>query len=466
MQIPIISGIFADASPEFRTSYPVNLVPIPKEQGISSGYLKPADGIVQDGEGPSLGRGGIEWNGACYRVMGTSFVRVSEDGSIVTLGDVGPGGPVTMTYSFDLLAIASGGRLFYWDGGNLTQVTDPDLGEVLDVIWVDGYFMTTDGENLVVTELNDPTAVDPLKYGSSEVDPDPIKAVLKLRNEVYAVNRYTVEVFSNVGGSGFPFQRISGAQVTRGAVGTHAATVFQESIAFVGGGKHESIGVFAGVGGASAKISTREIDEILSGLSTSEQESLVIEVRRDKSNDTLIIHTPNGALCYDAGATQAIGQPVWYKMNSGANTDDEYRGKFLVWCYNKWLVSDTQSGRVGHLDRAVQSHWGSVVSWEFGTPVIYSGARGGIIHSLEIVGLTGSGELGNTAKISAEYSSDGAVWSQPKYINAGAQGDRNRRIKWTKQGAFRQRRMYRFRGDSTGPIAPATIEAEIEALAW
>lgn len=78
------------------------------------------------------------------------------------------------------------------------------------------------------------------------MDPDPIKAVLKLRNEVYAVNRYTVEVFSNVGGSGFPFQRISGAQVTRGAVGTHAATVFQESIAFVGGGNTKALASLLG----------------------------------------------------------------------------------------------------------------------------------------------------------------------------------------------------------------------------
>lgn len=153
------------------------------------------------------------------------------------------------------------------------------------------------------------------------------------------------------------------------------------------------------MGGASAKISTREIDEILSGLSSSEQEGLVVEVRRDKSNDTLIIHTPNGALCYDAGATQAIGQPVWYKMNSGANTDDEYRGKFLVWCYNRWLVSDTQSGRVGHLDRATQSHWGDVVSWEFGTPVIYNGARGVLSTHLRLLGLLGQGILATRPRL-------------------------------------------------------------------
>jgi hypothetical protein len=71
------------------------------------------------------------------------------------------------------------------------------------VVWVDGYFMTTDGEFLVITELNNPFAVDPLKYGSSEADPDPVKSLLKLRNEVYALNRHTIEVFDNTGRRAF-----------------------------------------------------------------------------------------------------------------------------------------------------------------------------------------------------------------------------------------------------------------------
>ncbi len=87
---------------------------------------------------------------------------------------------------------------------------------------MDGYFLSTDGEFLIVTELNDPTQVNPLKYGSSEADPDPVNAVLKLRNEVYAINRNTIEVFDNAGGDLFPFQRIEGAQIQKGAIGTFA----------------------------------------------------------------------------------------------------------------------------------------------------------------------------------------------------------------------------------------------------
>ena len=169
-------------------------------RSISSEYLRPADGLVLLGAGPGVCRGGINWNGSLYRVMGTKLVRIDPLGVVNEIGDVGPGGPVTLDYSFDLLAINSGDRLYYSNGTTLNQVVDPDLGAVIDFCWIDGYFMTTDGESLVVTELTDPYAVSPFKYASSEADPDPIIALQRLRNEVAALNRYTIEYFDNVGG--------------------------------------------------------------------------------------------------------------------------------------------------------------------------------------------------------------------------------------------------------------------------
>jgi hypothetical protein len=155
-QIPILSGIFTDNGPDFRTSYPVNFVPVPKANGISNGFLRPAEGIVGNGTGPGIDRGGINYNNVCYRVMGSKFVSVASNGAVTILGDVGNDGQyVTLDYSFEYIGIASNNNLFLWDiaTGVLAQNTDPDLGIVLDTVWVDGYWMTTDGEFLVVTEL-------------------------------------------------------------------------------------------------------------------------------------------------------------------------------------------------------------------------------------------------------------------------------------------------------------------------
>lgn len=465
MQVPILSGIYADNSPELRTAYPVNLVPVPKNSGISAEFLRPADGIVSNGTGPGIDRGGINWQGVCYRVMGTKLVTVSASGTVTVLGDVGSGGLVTFDYSFDRLAIASGGRLYYWNG-TLTQVTDPDLGTVLDVVWIDGYFMTTDGEFLIVTELSDPLQVNPLKYGSSEVDPDPVIALLKLRNEVYALNRNTIEVFDNVGGTVFPFARIDGAQIQKGVIGTQGCCVFMEEIAFLGGGRNEAPGIYIGSAAKAQKISTQEIDELLLTYTEAQLAEVKLEATNDKSHQHLYIHLPDRTVVYDAAASQALKQPVWFILTSSVVGFSQYRARNIVWAYDKWLVGDPQSSAVGFLTQATGHHWGQKVRWEFGTLIVYAGGNGAIFNRLELVALTGSVALGSNPQISTSYSVNGLSWSQDRSISVGTIGNTAKRLAWFQQGHMRNWRIQRFRGDSDAHVSFARLEAQIEALAY
>ena len=467
MQIPILSGIFTDNGPDLRTSYPVNMVPVPKNSGISSGFLRPGDGIVANGSGPGVDRGGINWNGVCYRVMGTKLVTVASNGTVTVLGDVG--GPVntlvTMDYSFDRLAIASGGRLYYWNGA-LVQVTDPDLGIVLDVVWVDGYFMTTDGTSLVVTELSDPTQVNPLKYGSSEVDPDPVVALLKLRNEVYALNRNTIEVFDNVGGDFFPFQRIDGAQVQKGVIGTFGCCVFMEQVAFLGSGRNEQPGIYLGANATATKISTQEIDDILMNYTEVQLATVKLEARNDKAHQHLYVHLPDRTLVYDGAASQELQEFVWFTLTTTTVGFAQYRARNLVWAYDKWLVGDPQSSNIGYLVDNIGTHWNQKVRWEFGTLIVYNEGNGALFHELELVALTGRVALGVDPQISTSYSLDGISWSQDRSIAAGTIGNTKKRLAWFQQGSMRNWRIQRFRGDSDSHISFARLEAQIEGLAY
>lgn len=467
MQIPILNGIYTDNGPDLRTSYPVNLMPVPKKSGISNGFLRPADGLVANGTGPGVDRGGINWNGVCYRVMGTKLVTVASNGTVTVLGDVG--GPVntlvTMDYSFDRLAIASGGRLYYWNG-TLTQVTDPDLGVVLDVVWVDGYFMTTDGTSLVVTELTDPTQVNPLKYGSSEVDPDPVVALLKLRNEIYALNRNTIEVFDNVGGDFFPFQRIDGAQIQKGVVGTFACCVYLETVAFLGSGRNEEPGIYLGANATAQKISTQEIDQVLLQFTEAQLAQVKMEARNDKNHQHLYVHLPDRTIVYDAAASEALGEQVWFTLTTSTVGFSQYRARNLVWAYDKWLVGDPQSSTIGYMVDTTGEHWGQIVRWEFGTIIAYNEGNGAIFHELELVALTGRVALGKDPIISTSYSVDGQSWSQDRPIRVGTTGNTRKRLAWFQQGHMRNWRIQRFRGDTQAHLSFARLEAQIEGLAY
>ena len=467
--IPLLSGIYSDNGPDLRTSYPVNMVPVPVPSGISDSFLRPGDGIVAEGTGPGTDRGGIFWNGVCYRVMGSKLVSVSNTGVVTTLGDVGNDGRlVTMDYSFDLLGIASAGNLFFWDpvAGTLTQNTDPDLGTVVDMCWVDGYWMTTDGEFLVVTDIGNPLSVNPLKYGSSEADPDPVVALVKLRNEVYAVNTNTIEAFDNVGGDLFPFQRIDGAQIQKGAVGTFAVCVFMEQLAFLGHGRNEEPSIYFGANATATKVSTDEVDRILATYTQAQLANVKLEARNDKAHQHLYVHLPDRTMVFDAAASEATKQYVWFTLTSTIVGFAEYRARNLVWAYNKWLVGDPQSSSVGYLTNTIGTHWGQKVRWEFGTAIVYNESKGAIFHELELVSLTGRVGLGVNPQISTSYSLDGQSWSQDKFISAGNIGNTKKRLVWFRQGSMRNFRMQRFRGDSDAHISFMRLEARLEPLAF
>lgn len=465
MQIPIISGIYVDANPDFRTTYPHNLVPVPKGQGISSGFLRPADGIETFATAVGADRGGMRWLDKCYRVQGTDLIRVNGDGTTTVIGDVGAGGRVTFDYSFDYLAVASGGKLFLYDGSSLTEVTDPDAGTVNSLVWIDGYFVFTDGEFLVVTELGNPFSVNPLKYGSSEIDPDPVNSVLELRNEVYAVNRYSIEVFDNIGGTAFPFQRIEGAQIQKGSVGTHAAVVFDKKVAFVGGGRNETTGVYIAINGQDAKISTLEIDTILKGYSSTDIADTFVEARKDGTHEWLYIHLTDKTLVYDASASEVMQTPVWFTLSGGIATKTRYPAQGFVWCYDKWITGDTVTGEIGTTVRDKSTHFGAEVRWDFNVGIIYNEGRGAIVNELELVCLTGSVDLGKSPVVTTEYTLDGVTWSTPLSVSAGEYGDRSARVAWRRLGKMYDWRSQRFSGSSDAHISIVRLEAQIEGLA-
>jgi Phage stabilisation protein len=466
--IPILSGIYSDSGPDIRTAYPVNMVPVPVKSGLGAGYLRPGDGIVSLGTGPGVDRGGICWKGTCYRVMGSKLVSIpAGGGAAIEIGDVGgTDSQVQMDYSFDHLAVVSDNNLYLYDGSVFGQNTDPDLGSVLDVIYVDGYFLLTDGQYLIVTELGDPYAVDSDKYGSSEVDPDPVVGLLKINNEPYAVNRFTIEIFQNIGGELFPFQRVEGTRIDKGAIGTTAFCYFMGNLAFLGSGRNEAPGVYLGLNAEANKISSREVDQILLGYSEAALSTVLLETKVDESHNFLLIHLPDQCLVFDGAATAATGMPVWFVLSSALIGKSRYRAKNHVWNSEKWIVGDPESSNYGYLDNTISTHWGERVGWEVSTDIIYNQGRGAIVHELELVALPGRVALGINPTIWTSYSADGMTWSIERAISAGLIGDRLKRMRWMQQGFLSHWRIQKFRGTSDAHLSITGLEARLEGLEY
>lgn len=442
------------------------MVPVPKAQGISEGYLRPAPGIVKIADGPGVNRGGVRWRDQHYRVMGDRLVLVDVDGVVTVIGMIDGLNFATFAESFDYLAINAGGKIYLYDGATLAQITDVDLGTSLDVEWINGYFMSTDSEFLVTTDINDPFSVNVLRYGASEINPDPVVSLQKLRNEIYAVNRYTIEVFAAVANPGveFPFARVEGAQIMKGAVGSRACCEFMQALAFVGSGDNQPPAVWLGASGDAQKLSTREIDDVLVGYDDTVLANIVLECRIDRAHEFLYLHLPDKTLVFDGAATAAMGQPTWFVLQSGS-APGGYRARGMVWCYNRWNTADPFGTAIGYLTDAIGSHYGDHVQWQFTTPVAYNEGMGVQVHELELVALSGDVDVADDPLIATQYSIDGEVFSAPRYIRAGRKGERAKRLVWDRQGEFRNWRIQRFLGDSRAHLAFARLEAKFEALA-
>lgn len=458
MQVPLLGGVVTKGA-EYQRHFPINLEPSFLDSGVSKGQFRSPKGVVAIGSGRGVDRGATEWNGRCYRVSGEDLIEVASDGVVRSIGNVGSGGPARLDYGFDRLAINSGDRLYYYDGQTLSQVSDGDLGVVHDMIWIDGFFMTTDGNSVVVTELADPFQVLPLKYGSAEEDPDMVTGLMRSRGEAYILGRHSIQVFRNVGGNGFPFQALRGATIPFGCVSYRAKAYFAESFAFVGGARNEGLGVYIAGSGTALKISPPEIDALLDA--ADDREAIELETRAYEDEQRLLVHLADQTLCYFASASAIAKEPIWVSLRSKGG---RYRPRHAVSAYGKTIVGDATGPAIGLLSGDDARHFGEDTPWEFVTRAIYNGGKGAILNELEMVGITGAGLSGQDPMAFLSLSRDGQAWGTEKVRKLGKPGDRAARVKWW-PGAYFPRSMHiRLRGHSDALAGISALEVEAEPL--
>lgn len=452
---PIISGVLPTAQAEFGTVIPKNMEPVIVESGVSKGQLRMAAGAIPWSSGPGVDRGGHMWNGQQYRVMGDKLVRINTAGSVEILGDVGGAGPVGFDHSFDLLAVRSGTVLWYWDGAILRQADDPDFGQVIDHIWIDGYFMATDGQFVIVTELNNPYEVKPLKYGSAESDPDPIVGLAKVRGEAYVVGRNTIELFANQGGAGFPFAVVRSATIPFGAISAQAMTPFAQTLAFVGSERDGALGVFLAGQGTATRISSRVIDEALA--TDPAPRAVQIERRVYRGEARLIVHLTAASYQYCTDASQKAGEPVWVELRSGQ--DQPYRLRNALVTEERIIVSDLASPALGILTEDLATHFGEDIEWRFDVGQFNEPGTGLVIDAIELVGMTGRGPYGG-GEAFMSYTLDGETFSLERAKSLGVRGQRKKRVAWRPRIRVPNYLGLRFRGFGDGFYGVAACEVE------
>lgn len=477
VEIPIATGFYEDASKPIASQQCINWIPvIPETNALSGAQLKGTEGIsLFATNGTKNNRGAHVMNSIAYFVNGNNLYRVNSDGTSDDLGTISGTGRVSMEDNGTQLCIVvpgSTGYIFTDNPDTLTEITDPDffsLGPSNQVEYKDGYFIHLASDKYFISNLNDGLVYDALDFGTAEVDPDDNTAIHVNRNILYIGGNETIEPFQNVGGSGFPFQRIPGGVIQKGIKAKFSVVEFDNSFVFLGGGVNEQPAIWRFTGSSAVKISTQAIDDIISQESDSALEAVFSTTHAIDGRYMVCFHFSTTTFCYDATASARLGKPVWHERQSrdSFGSANRWRAVSTIQAYGKILVGDRLSGRIGCLDKNVTNEYGTLIDRDVSTGPLQANGFSFYVSRIEATTESGVGNTVNPSQdpmISLSISKDGGyTFGNELPRTLGKKGEYNRRQIWRKAGG-RIPRFANIKLSVSDEVTPVIIklEADIE----
>ena len=464
--IPLPLGFYTSESLPFSAQRCVNWIPTMAEGGaLNDRALLQVPGIKQFSDtAVSVNRGSWKMSGVPYFVNGNSLLSTSSTGSVTNHGAIEGDGRVSMADNGQyLVVLVPGAKAYAYDNiaDELTEITDGDFIQSDTVVYKDGYFVFTasDGSVFFNSSLNDPFSFDALDFGTAEISPDKIVAAHVNHNELFILGTETIEIFQNVGGTGFPFQRIPGANIQKGAHSKFSIVEFDNTFCFVGGGLNERSAIWK-VSGASSvqKISTDAIDKEIQKF-TRDEISNSFAMTYSLNGQFFAIFTfeseriPSRTFVYNATSSAFSGVKVWFELQSGVK-DNRWQVQSIVAAYGKLLVGDYFTGLIGEIDKDTLTYYDELISRSMSTqPFSQNGLPvfAGILEATFESGTGLTGDIGtefvyNVGTVPGEawnpvvrmdFSDDGGrTFSSEFSRSIGKIGKYEQRSVWNRQGRF------------------------------
>jgi len=462
LPLPLGFSFYQSESAPFSAQRCVNWIPVVAESAaLNSRALFQPPGLKQFiDSGVGINRGALSMAEVPYFVNGNSLISLSNIGTVTNHGSITGSGRVSVaTNGRYLVIVVPGVRAYAYDNvlGTLTQITDPDFRSSNTVVFKDGYFVfsSSDGAVFFNSALNDPFTYDALDFGTAEISSDRIVSLHVNHNELFVIGLETTELFQNLGGAGFPFQRIPGANIQKGAHASFSTVEFDNTFCFVGGGLNEQTAIWKVTGSTSAqKISSDAIDKEIQKFTKAEIEA-AFSMTFARHGQFLALFTfessrqgvASRTFVYNATASAYTQGNIWFELQTGVS-DNRWRVQSIVQAYGKLLVGDQSTGIIGEIDADTLDYYGdeiyrmSITSpfSENGT-ALFAGEFEATFQSG--VGLT-TGQ-GSDPQVRMSFSDDGGrIFSDHFSRSIGKIGEYGHRSIWRQQGRFPVSRMIKL----------------------
>lgn len=463
-QLPIANGFYRSDSRLISDQECTNLYPVVEDsQALSQETLRGTPGLLPVAtvglEGDTT-RGAITFMGKPHFIIGDSLYELDAFGTATqVVGPAIPGsGPVSVAENgTQMVIVVPGDSGYHYDGTTFQQITDGDFtanGLPTAVVFIDGYFLyTTTLDRIIISNLNQGLVYSALDFASVESSPDGVVAPVVYRNQLFVGGEQTFEAFSNIGGAGFPFQRVN-LFLTQGIAGRFSVQVSFNTFIWIGAGRNESASVWLLSGNETQKVSNRAVDSLLGNLTTTELSEITSWTYTQDGHFFVGWNLPQTTIVYDFSTGR------WHERTSRLNNDrSEYqlvpfRGRSIVSAFGRLYCGDSQDGRIGELSLDVFDEYGEEIERVVSTAPFANNMKPFSVPYVELTMESGVGDQVTDPVIEMQVSKDGGYnYTQFRSRSLGKAGEYQRRAVWRRLGRFDRFVMFRFRmSDKVKPV--------------
>lgn len=230
-------------------------------------YKRPGiDELSRPPAGNANGYGTYNWLGDVYAVFGAALYKNG-----VSIGAVNAaGGLYTFTQSKGAtprLVLGNGIFAYTWDNTTLAVIADPDFPAAFVKGWsyLDATtYLSTAAAAIRGSDLNDPTAWDPLNTITAQIEPDNAVATAKQLVYTLQLKQWSTEVFYDAANStGSPLSPVQGAKMNYGCVHANSIQEIEGALVWLAVNRSAAVSVLILDNLKVTSISTKPIERLL-----------------------------------------------------------------------------------------------------------------------------------------------------------------------------------------------------------
>lgn len=422
-------------------------------------------------------------NGVAYlgqTVQGTGVTS----GTIINAFGTGTGG--TGTYTVSTAQYVASVTMYLL---NFTQLptTDGAFSGANTVDIMDNYFVYNrpNSQQWGASDLLSPISPQ-LSYGNKDGAPDNLVSLIVDHREVYLLGENSSEVWTDVGATPFPFQRIPGTSTQHGIAAQFSMSRLGNSFAYLSKNNRGQGMIVQMNGYLPQRISTHAVENSLLNQYIDDAVAYTYQL---EGHEVYVISFPTIDItwAYDT-VTTMWHKWLWVDSN---NVYHRHRSNCAASFQGNVYVGDWQNGKIYKLDTTNYTDDGGEIRRLRRCPHLVTDLQRQYFDELQIqfqpgVGLSGVSNNSNTSAIAGiaiagqavagssgtatasvdpqamlRWSNDGgSTWSREYWVGIGKQGRYKNRAIWRRLGMARDRV---FEVAITDPVKAVIVSANLKA---